>query len=98
MDPITVVGLVATLVQLIDATTKVLGYLNDIKNAPKARAHVAQEASLLLALLTSLRFRLEDANTKDPWVKGVLTLGMAGGPLDLFREALEALAARLGCS
>jgi hypothetical protein len=95
MDPITAIGLIASLAQIIDATTKVLRYLNDVKNAPKARAQVAQEASLLLALLTSLRYRLEDANAKDPWVQGVLTLGMASGPLDQFREALEALAAKL---
>jgi hypothetical protein len=98
MDPITAVGLIASIAQIIDATTKVLRYLNDVKNAPKARAQVAQEASLLLALLTSLRYRLEDTNAKDPWVQGVMTLGMASGPLDQFREALEALAGKLQSS
>jgi hypothetical protein len=97
MDPITAVGLIASIAQLIDATTKVLRYLNDV-NAPKARAQVAQEASLLLALLTSLRYRLEDTNAKDPWVQGVMTLGMASGPLDQFREALEAVAGKLQSS
>lgn len=91
-------GLIATLAQLNDATTKVLRYLNDVKNAPKARAQVAQEASLLLALLTSFRYRLEDTNAKDPWVQGVMTLGIASGPLDQFREALEALAGKLQSS
>ncbi|KAF5632082.1 hypothetical protein F52700_6601 [Fusarium sp. NRRL 52700] len=98
MDPITAVGLIASIAQIIDATTKVLRYLNDVKNAPKARARVAQEASLLLALLTNLRYRLEDTDAKDPWVQGVMTLGMAGGPLDQFREALEELAGKLQSS
>jgi hypothetical protein len=95
MDPISVVGLAASLAQLIDVATKVFRYMNDVKNAPKARAQVAQEASLLLALLTSLRYRLEDVDITDPWVQGVVTLGMANGALDQFREALEALAAKL---
>ena len=98
MDPITTVGLVASIAQIIGAITKVLRYLNDVKNAPKARAQVAQEASLLLALLTSLRYRLEDTDSKDLWVQGVMTLGMASGPLDQFREALEALAGKLQSS
>ena len=98
MDPITAVGLIASIAQIIDATTKVLRYLNDVKNAPKARARVAQEASLLLALLTNLRYRLEDTNAKDPWVQRVMTLGMAGGPLDQFGEALEELAGKLQSS
>jgi hypothetical protein len=98
MDPISVVGLVASLVQIIDTATKTLGYLNDVKNAPKERAMVAQEASLLLALLTNLRYRLDDTHDTNPWIQGLLTLGMANGPLDQFREVLEALAARLKTS
>ena len=95
MDPVSAIGLIASLAQLIDATSKTLRYVNNVKNAPKARAQVAQEASLLLALLTSLRYRVEDIDAGDPWVQGVLTLGIANGPLDQFKEALESLARRL---
>ena len=98
MDPVSVIGLIASLAQLIDATSKTLGYLNNVKNAPKARGQVAQEASLLLVLLTSLRYRLEDTDPHDGWVKGVLMLGMANGPLEQFKEALESLATRLRSS
>lgn len=95
MDPVSIIGLIASLAQLIDAASKTLRYLNNVKNAPKARAQVAQEASLLLVLFTSLRYRLEDTDAQDCWVQGVLTLGTANGPLDQFKEALESLATRL---
>lgn len=55
MDPVTVVGLAASIVQLIDATTTVIKYLNDVKDAPKDRATLAREGSGLLALFTDLR-------------------------------------------
>ena len=98
MGPVSVIGLIASLAQLIDVAGKTLRYVNNVKNAPKARAQVAREASLLLALLTSLRYRLEDTDAQGCWVQGVLTLGMANGPLDQFKEALESLATRLHSS
>jgi hypothetical protein len=95
MDPVSAIGLIASLASLIDATSTTLRYLNNVKNAPKSRAQIAQEASLLLALLTNLRYRLEDSDASEPWVQGVLTLGMANGPLDQFKVVLESLAMRL---
>jgi hypothetical protein len=35
MDPVTVIGLVAGIVQLIDTTTKAIKYINDVKDAPR---------------------------------------------------------------
>ena len=69
MDPISAISLIASLAQPIDVTSKTLRYLNNVKNAPKSRAQVAQEASLLLALLISLRYRLEDSDAGDPGYK-----------------------------
>ena len=95
MDPVTVVGLAAGIVQLIGATTKAIKYLNDVKNAPKDRATLAREATSLLALLTDLRYRLEEAKSTDPWFTGVRSLGVEGGPLDQFKEVMEELARKL---
>ena len=91
MDPISAISHVASLAQLIDVTSKTLRYLNNVKNARKSRAQVAQEASLLLALLTSLRYRLEDSNAGDPWVQGARTSGMSNGPLAQFRVTDDAI-------
>jgi hypothetical protein len=95
MDPVTVVGLTAGIVQLIDATMKAIKYLNDVKDAPKDRAMLAREAISLLALFTDLRSRLEEAKSTDPWFTGVRSLGVEGGALDQFKEALEELARKL---
>lgn len=95
MDPITVVGFVAAVVQLIDATSKALNYLNDVKDAPKDRAKLAREATGLLSLFTDLRYRVEDANSADPWFVGLRSLGEHGGPLDEFKRAMDDLADKL---
>jgi hypothetical protein len=95
MDPVTTVGLAASIIQLIDATTKAIKYLNDVKDAPKDRARLAREATSLLALLTDLRYRVEEAKSMDPWFTGVRLLGVEGGPLEQFKEAIEELARKL---
>ena len=95
MDPITIAGLVASIVQLISATATVVQYLNDIKDAPKDRARLAREASNLLALLTNLRYRVEEAKSTEPWFTDIRSLGLAGGPLSQFQEAMETLEMKL---
>lgn len=95
MDPVSVLGLVASLVQLVDATSKVIGYLNDLKDAPKERARLAREATSLLTLLTDLRFRIEEAGPTDPWCASLRSLGVDQGPLDQLRRAMEELASKL---
>ena len=95
MDPITTVGIAASIVQIISVTTKTIKYLNDVKSAPKERATLAREAISLLALLTDLRYRLEEAKSTDPWFTSVRSLGVQGGPLDQFEKAMEKLARKL---
>jgi hypothetical protein len=92
MDPVTAIGLVANIIQLIDATTTAIKYLNDVKDAFKDRATLAREAANLLVLLMDLRCRVEEAEPTDPCFIGVRSLGGKGGPLDQFKEAMENLA------
>lgn len=63
MDPVTVVGFLAAVVQLIDVTSKVVNYFNDVKDAPKDRAKLAREAANLLPLFTELRYRVEETKS-----------------------------------
>lgn len=95
MDPVTVVGFVAGTVQLIDVTSKVVNYVNDAKNAPKDRAKLAREATNLLALLTDLRYQVEETTSTDPWLIGIRSLARQGGPLIEFRNAMEDIADKL---
>ena len=95
MDPITAVGLLAALVQLIDVTSKAVNYFNDVKNAPKDRAKLAREATDLLSLFTELRYRVEETTSMDPWFTGLRSLGGEGGPLMEFKSAMEVIADKL---
>ena len=95
MDPITVVGLAASIVQLIDATMKAMKYLNNVKDAPKDRAKIAREATSLLVLLMELRYMVEEAKSTDPWFAGIRSLGVKMGPLEQFKEEIEDLAEKL---
>ena|SRR2546421_349121 len=96
MDPISIVGLVASIVQVIGSMTTVLGILNDIKSAPKERSELALETTLLLGLLTSLRYRLEDSKQADPWFTAVRSLGVKNGPLEQLQLCMVDLAKKLG--
>ena len=99
MDPVTIVGLLASVVQLIDATTKAYQYLNDVKDAPRERSTLGREALSLLVLLQDLRDRVENTkDDQDPWFAGVQSLGAPGGPLDQFKACMDPLATKLAPS
>ena len=88
MDPLSVTASVIAILQL---TSKVISYLNDINNAPKDCRTCALETANLCNLLTSLRFHLDDANEGDPWYTNVRALAVANGPLDQYKQGLEKL-------
>jgi hypothetical protein len=94
MDPL---SLTVSITALIRITTQVLGYLNDVKTASKERAKLASEAANLLALLTSMRYKVEEVEQeKNSWYDSIRSLLVgANGPLDQFRSALEELAGKL---
>jgi hypothetical protein len=97
MDPVTAIGLVASLAQLIEVTTKVLGFLNDVKNAPRARGELSLETANILTLLIRLRLRVED--TKSPnqiWFSSLKALTQPpGGVLMHLEDAFNELSEKL---
>jgi hypothetical protein len=92
MDPLSVT---ASIVAILQLTNKVIGYLNDVKDASKERAQCAVETSNLYSLLTNLRFRLQDEDAGSPWFVAIRALAVQNGPFDQFKEALELLQDRL---
>lgn len=87
MDPLSVT---ASIIAVLQLSAKVLEYLNGVKDASKDRAKCAIEASNVHSLLMNLRFRLEES-TDASWNTAVRALGVENGPLDQFKQALEAL-------
>ena len=67
-------------------------YLNDLHNAPKERAQLAQEILGLLSLLITLKDKVENADPASPWFCRLHSLGQPGGALDLYKQRLDELA------
>ncbi|KAK7177936.1 hypothetical protein PSPO01_16015 [Paraphaeosphaeria sporulosa] len=79
MDPLSAA---ANIIAVLQLSGKVLGYLNDVKDASKDRAKCAVETSNVHSLLINLRFRLEEGSA--PRYTAVRALGVENGPLDQF--------------
>ncbi|KAI1824490.1 hypothetical protein F4861DRAFT_256658 [Xylaria intraflava] len=92
MDPLSVTASVIAVLQL---TATVVNFLNNVKNASESQKQCAIEASNIFALLTSLKYRLEEATPADPWYARVRALAVEKGPLSQYRAALERLAAKI---
>jgi hypothetical protein len=58
-DPITIIGLVASIVKLINTALQVIQYANNVKESSAEQAKFGMKASRLLSLLTSLCYDLE---------------------------------------
>ncbi len=95
MDPL---SMTASIIAILQLTTTLTGYINDVRHATREQAKVAVEASNLYGLLTSLRFRVEEAQSDDPWFNQVKLLGMKNGPLDQFKDVLEKMVEQISSS
>jgi hypothetical protein len=85
----------ASIIAVLQLTNSVVGYLNDIKDAPKECQQCTIEACNLQNLLTNLRYRLEQARAGDPWFTAVRALNVENGPLDQYKQALEQLRSKV---
>jgi hypothetical protein len=85
----------ATIVAILQLTITLAGYVNDVKNATREQKKIAVEASNLSALLTSLRFRVEESRPDDPWFTQVRLLGIENGPLEQFKDVLEKMVGQI---
>jgi hypothetical protein len=93
MDPL---SLTASIIAILQLTSTVINYLNDLKNASKDQARCATEASNVYCLLINLKYRLEEAKSENAsWHTAVRLLNVANGPLDQYRSALEQLQSKV---
>jgi hypothetical protein len=92
MDPLSVTASIAAVLQL---STKVLAYLNNVKDAPKDRTQCTIEILNLCSLLYKLRDHVEKGDSSQPWYSAVGALATSNGPLDQFKDALETLQAKV---
>ena len=85
----------ASIVAVLQLTGAVIGYLNDVKDAPKECQQCMTEASNLENLLKSLLCRLVQGQAGDPWFTAVGDLDIKNGPLDQYKQALEQLRSKV---
>jgi ankyrin repeat domain-containing protein 50 len=95
MDPLSVS---ASIIAVLELTVTLMKYVNDVRKAPTERVQLAREAGNIYGLLTSLRFRVEDAQNDDPWFNQVKLLANQHGALSQFHSVLEKLVTKLESS
>ncbi len=88
----------ASIVAILQLTTTLTGYINDVRHATAEQAKVAVEASNLYCLLTSLRYQVEAVRSDNPWFNQVRILGIHDGPLDQFKDVLERMVGLISSS
>jgi hypothetical protein len=95
MDPL---SMTASIIAVLELTSTLTNYINNVEKATAEQAKVAVEASNLFSLLTSMRFRMEGTRSDDPWFNQVKMLGTYNGPLDQLRETLEEMVETISSS
>jgi hypothetical protein len=89
------VSAAASVIAVLKLTGAVIGYLNDVKDAPKECQQCTIEASNIQNLLINLRYRLEQGQAGHPWFTAVRALNIENGPLDQYKQALQQLQSRV---
>jgi hypothetical protein len=95
MDPL---SMTASIIAVLQLTSTLTNYINNVRRATAEQAKVAVEASNLFSLLTSMRFRVEGTRSDDPWFSQVKMLGTYNGPLDQLRDILEEMVGTMSSS
>ncbi|KAL9091478.1 MAG: hypothetical protein Q9165_004864 [Trypethelium subeluteriae] len=66
---IATLGIISSVGSIIDGTTKLIGYINETKNASKDARDFRQDAIEIQSLMFRLKYRLEDPDTSQAWLK-----------------------------
>jgi hypothetical protein len=85
----------ASIIAVLQLAGAVIGYLKDVKDAPKECQQCMSEVSNLETLLNGLLPRLFQGQAGDPWFTVVMDLAIKNGPLDQYKQALEQLRSKV---
>ena len=92
MDPLSVA---ASIVALIQLSSKVIGYLSNVKGGPRELQKLRLEVCTILPILAILQDEVEQAKGGGRWSSTLLSLDVENGPIQRFRVALEQLETKL---
>jgi len=82
MDPVSAIGLVASVIQTLSAVGELIKYVNEVKNASDDKARLAREAASLVVFLTGFRYDIEQLDLKDSRYSGLSQVAAEDGPLN----------------
>jgi len=94
--PVSGVGLGASIIQLVETTTNVVSYMNDVKNAPTRRAAFARPPSFQSFGIAD-QFAILDGKSKvclGSLIVALRRLGAPAGPLEEVQANMEYLATK----
>ena len=92
MDPLSVS---ASIVALLQFSSKIIGYLSDVKGAPKELQKLRLEVCSVLPMLSILQDQADQAQQGESWSATLRTLTDPQGPLEQFQNSLERLESKL---
>ena len=92
MDPL---GVAASVIALMQATSTIIKYLQDVKDAVNEILRLSHELTGLQLLLRTLDDRLRDAHVEDPWFQGCLALAAPGGSITQLDHVVKELNLKL---
>ncbi len=92
MDPLSISASITALLQL---TSTVLQYMNEVKGAPEDRRRILSELASVNGILFILQDQADQAKQGDLWASTLQSLSVPEGPLDQFRRAIERLSSKL---
>ena len=90
-----VIGLVGSIISILDLSAKIVKYVHGIKDGASDRAQLLKEIVNTRGYLHSLQDHVEMSDPDDPWTNAVLGLNKPGGPLELYKISLERVAKKL---
>lgn len=97
MDPISAVGLLASISSLADGAFNVVSFINTIREGGKQRLRLFTELNSLWMILKLLEghFDAEDEDLGEPWLRTIAVLDEDDGIFDQIQATFDNLMSRL---
>ena len=85
----------ASIMAVLDLTGKVIKYVKEAKDASAERNRLLKDIINMKGSLHSLQSHVEISDPNEPWMRAVQGLSKPGGPLEVYKAALEQLLEKL---
>ena len=88
----------ASIMAVLDLTAEVIKFAKEAKDASAERARLLKDVINIKGSLHSLRSHIETSDPSEPWMHAAQDLTKPGGPLEVYKAALEHLLEKLSPS